>query len=544
MSSVHNFGALVIFLLKRDRLYLPLWIIGLIALAVFFAPMMPSFAGDGQSAATLTEMLKNPAMVALVGLSYGDGMGAMYAQFMAIWVTLGFAIFNILFVVRHTRKEEERGQNELLIALSVGKNANLLATLLVALATNLIMALGTAVLLPAFGVEGINLQGALIFSLALGAGGLSFAAITALLAQLFSTSRSTNIVAFVLLGLMFMLRAAGDMDSNYEVLALISPLGLVERTQAWVENLIWPVTLLLAASLCIATLTFAFSSARDVGAGLFPDRAGKKHASPLLGNEWGLAWRLTGSMCIGWIIVMYILGTSYGTIINDIGSFMASNELYSAIIGSGQLSPSELVNSFVSYIMMLMAIVSAIPVCMVVFKLKSEERHGHMEQVLAKSVNRNSYMLAYIAIAIGLSICLLLATPLGMYTAAYTTMDTPPDLAVMIQASLNYLPALSILIGSAALLVGLIPKLSPVMWAFLVFCFMIAYMGNIASTMVEGAAKDAFEVMTNISPFSLLPLLPGEGFSATIAGTITAIAIILAIMGSIAYRSRDIKENA
>ena len=62
MSSIIGFGSLIQFILKRDKLYLPLWILGLVSLIVFFVPMMPSFFGDAQSAAVLVEMMKNPAI--------------------------------------------------------------------------------------------------------------------------------------------------------------------------------------------------------------------------------------------------------------------------------------------------------------------------------------------------------------------------------------------------------------------------------------------------------------------------------------------------
>jgi len=540
LASLHNFGGLLRFILRRDRLYLPFWIIGIVTLAVFFTPMLPGFFGDEQSKAVLTEMMKNPAMVAMMGRSYGDDSGAMYALFMLVWSTLGAAIFNIFFVVRHTRKDEEEGRSEMLAALPVGHNANLLAVLVLAAAANLLIAALTAVIIPAFGIEGIGWQGAVAYSAALGTGGLVFAASTLLISQLFATSKNTTAVAFVILGAVYLLRAAGDMDSGSEVLSLISPLGLVERTQAWVANEAWPVFVLLAETLVLSIAALALSSLRDTGAGLFAQRSGRAHASAALRGEFSLAWRLTRGLCIGWAVVMFVLGASYGSILGDISSFMESNALYSVVIGSDGASQQQMMEGFLAFILLMMGIVTAIPVCMVVLKLKSEERRRRVEQILAASVNRRYLMSGYLLIALVLAVALCLLTPLGMYCSAATLMDSPPALGTMIKASLNYLPAVLALAGLAALLVGLFPKATPVVWIMLVYCFIMSYLGNImTASATDQTMKSVFEALLNVSPFSLLPAWPGDDFNLALSLGMVVVAFILTALGRELYRRRD-----
>jgi ABC-2 type transport system permease protein len=540
LASIHNFGGLLRFILRRDRLYLPFWIIGIVTLAVFFTPMLPGFFGDEQSKAVLTEMMKNPAMVAMIGRSYGDGSGAMYALFMLVWSTLGAAIFNIFFVVRHTRKDEEEGRSEMLAALPVGHNANLLAVLVLTAAANLLIAALTAAIIPVFGIEGIGWQGAVAYSAALGAGGLVFAASTLLISQLFATSKNTTAVAFVILGAVYLLRAAGDMDSGSEVFSLISPLGLVERTQAWVANEVWPVFVLLAETLVLSVAALALSSLRDTGAGLFAQRGGRAHASAALRGEFSLAWRLTRGLCIGWAVVMFVLGASYGSILGDISSFMESNALYSVVIGSDGASQQQMMEGFLAFILLMMGIVTAIPVCMVVLKLKSEERRGRVEQILATSVNRRYLMSGYLLIALVLAVALCLLTPLGMYCSAATLMDSPPALGTMIKASLNYLPAVLALAGLAALLVGLFPKATPVVWIMLVYCFIMSYLGNImTASATDQTMKSVFEALLNVSPFSLLPAWPGDDFNLALSLGMVVVALILTALGRELYRRRD-----
>ena len=541
MKSVHNFGKIVRFILRRDRLYLPLWTMGIVFLAIFFVPMFPEFFGDEQSRAILTEMMKNPAMIAMIGISYGDGPGAMYALFMLVWAALGAGIFNILFVVRHTRKDEEEGRSEMLAALPLGRSANLLAVLLVALLADLAITALTAMLIPAFGVEGLDVSGALVFSAALGATGFVFAAITALMAQVFSTSKSTLISAFVLLGISYLLRAAGDMSSSFELASLISPLGLAERCQAWIENLYWPILVLAAEAVCFFVAAFVILSVRDTGAGLFTERHGRSYAPALLRGELGLAWRLTRSICIGWVVVMLILGASYGSIFNDMSSFMESNVVYATIIGGDSGAEKDMMESFISFLLMLMAIVAAIPVCMVVLKLKAEERRGRLEQVVAKRVSRVRLMASYLLIALVLGVALQVCTPLGMYASAAAMMDAPPALDTMILASLNYLPAVAALAGLAALLVGLLPRLTSITWLFITYCFLMSYMGNMMlSSAANQGMRDAFDVLLKISPFGLLPAWPAEEVNGVLMVGMIAATGLLVVVGAALYRRRDL----
>lgn len=540
-SNIHAFGKLVHFIMRRDRFYLLFWILGLVSLATFFVPMLPSFFGDELSKKVLTEMMKNPAMVAMIGLSYGDSTGALFSLFMLVWSTLGAGIFNILFVVRHTRKDEEEGRSEIIAALPVGRSANLLAVLLVALAANMLIAAGTAFITPAFGVEGIGWQGALVYAAAIGAGGFVFAAITALLAQLFQTSKATLMCAFVLLGLFYLLRAFGDMDSSYEIASLISPLGLIERVKAWVSNDIWPLCVLLAEALGISLAAFILSSVRDIGSGLFPQRTGRAHASVILRGEWGLAWRLTRGICIGWAIAMLLLGVSYGSIFNDMSSFMQSNAVYASIIGGSEGAQEDMVNSFISYLLLLMAIVAAVPVCMVILKLKGEEKHGRIEQVLAGGVNKMRLASGFLLIALVLSVVLILCTPLGMYASAAVMMDAPPALDMMIKASFNYLPALLVLVGLSMFFLGVMPKLSSIIWGYLSYCFLIAYLGNImTASAADQTLENIFDALLKLSPFSVLPVWPAEKLEILLLAGMGVAAAGLAIIGLVAYRRRDI----
>ena len=212
------------------------------------------------------------------------------------------------------------------------------------------------------------------------------------------------------------------------------------------------------------------------------------------------------------------------------------------MITGGAVAKAELMASFTSYLEMLMAVIAAIPVCMVVLKLWSEEKKGHLEQVLAKSVDRSYLMSGFVLIALALAVLLLLATPIGMYSAAALVMDSPPELSMMVKASLNYLPALLIFISLATLFVGAFPRFSPALWVYLGFCALVSYIGNIIdSSLAEHSLFDFLESLFKLSPFNVLPAWPIDEVSWTLSLVLIGAALLLSILGFIGYRKRDIE---
>jgi ABC-2 type transport system permease protein len=531
MSSLHNVWHLILFMLRRDRLWLSFWIVSLVILTTFFAPMIVSVVGDAAAQAVLRETLSSPAMIALCGLAYGEAYtyGAMYAQFMLVWCILAVATMNIMLVVRHTRKDEEEGRLELIAALPVGRGANLLGVMLVALVSNVLVAVLTGAIIAACGVETMGLRGSMLFGCALGVNGLFFAALTAVCAQLFSTAKGAMGWAFGVLGASYLLRAGGDVSS--EAAALISPLGLVERSEIWVNDYLWPELTLLAITVALCVLAFVLSTVRSSGQGMLPARRGRQHASAFLRGELGLAWRLTRGMMIAWAVVAFIFSAAYGAIFNDMDSFVHSNEMFGLMLGVGG-DVSDVMDPIISMLVLIMGILVAIPVAQVALKLKSEENRARMEQLLALGVSRVYLLGCYLLLSVLLAVALMLLTALGMWSAAYAVMDNPIAFTVFLKTALNFLPAVLIFAALGVFFVGVVPKASPVVWLYLVYSFLATYLGGMFD-MPKWAEK--------LSIFGLLPRYPADEFEPLLAAAVIGAALVLALIGLVAYRRRDIK---
>jgi ABC-2 type transport system permease protein len=530
LPPIHGFLRLTLFILRRDRLWLALWMGGLLVLGTFFAPMIVGVVGDSSAQAALKEILSNPAMVAMCGPSYSDGYtyGGMYAQFMLVWAVIAFAVMNIMFVIRHTRRDEEEGRSEMAGALPVGRSANLFAVVVALCAVNAILSVLTGVALALFGVETIDLRGSLVFGCALGANGIFFAGVAALSAQLFVSARSALGTSLGVLGAAYLLRAVGDVGS--ETMARLSPLGLAERSEIYVNNYIWPELVLVSAGLAVCAVAFLLNAKRDSGHGMLPVRNGRAHASVFLRGGLGLIWRLSRGMAIAWSIAVFIMAAAYGSVFADFDSFVANNSLYQAMLGIGA-DTGDIMPPVIATMTLITTIMATIPVVMATLRLKTEESRGRMEQILAGSVSRARLIICEIAVAVPLAFALQTLTALGMYGAAAMAMDKPPEIILFIAAAMNFLPAMLIFISLGIIFVGAAPRLSALIWVYLAYSFFVAFLGDVL---------DMPGWVESISVFSLLPRYPAEAVEPLRAVALCAASVLLAAAGTAAYRRRDI----
>jgi ABC-2 type transport system permease protein len=194
MGSFTGTWTLVRFILRRDRIRIPIWIVAflitMVGVAAIFPDTYPSDA-DRQVRATLIE---NPAMRIPLGPIHGTEdytFGAMMASEMLGLSAVVIALMSIFMIVRHTRAEEESGREELVRASVVGRYAGMSAALIVTAAVNIAIGLTSGVGLNLTLVE-LDLEGSLLYGAAMAASGIAFATITAVTVQVNEFTRGAR----------------------------------------------------------------------------------------------------------------------------------------------------------------------------------------------------------------------------------------------------------------------------------------------------------------------------------------------------------------
>ncbi|WP_391119151.1 ABC transporter permease [Psychrobacillus sp. L3] len=523
-------GMLARFILRQNRLRIPIWIIALLLLTLSTATAFKDLYQTPEDRQAIAQTMLNPVMTSMVGYSNGlDNYtnGAMMAHQMLLFTAIAVAIMSILLVARHTRAEEEDGQMELIRSLPVGRLSNLNATVLVVSGTNILLAILMGFGLYALGIESMDIEGSLLYGAALGATGIIFTGITAIFAQLSENSRGTIGLSFTVLILAYLMRAIGDVSN--ETLSWFSPLGIPLKAEVYVHNYWSPILLLIGLALVLLAFALYLNSIRDLEAGFLPSRPGKMHASPFLRSPIGLALRIQRTGLIAWAMGIFILGASYGSVLGDLESFFKDVEMMQALIRP--VEGFSLIEQFIPVLMTVLAMLCTVPALIIIFKLKSEEKKNHTEHLLSRGISRVRILGSYFVISIVSSVMMLFFAVIGLWSASAAMMDEPISFTTLFNAGMVYLPAIWTMIGLAVLLVGYIPQFTGFAWLYLVYSFVVVYLGGLLQFP---------NWMSNLSPYGHIPRLPVQEMDYMSVTVLLIIAIVLATAGFISYNRRDI----
>jgi ABC-2 type transport system permease protein len=492
---------------------------------------------------------------------------------MMLFTALTVGLMNIFLVVRYTRTDEEKGRYEVVRSLPVGRLANINATMIVVLIVNIILSIVIALGMFALGDESMCFNGSVLWGVSLGVTGLVFAALAAIFSQLSASARGATGYSFMALAVFYLMRAPGDMNADMEILSLISPLGLILRAQAYMENHWWPVLVMLGIAVVFTIIAYRLNFSRDIDQGIIPAKPGRAHGSALMRSSSGLAFRLLKVSLIVWIIGMFMLGASYASILGEVDTFIAENEMYQQLIlgpagieletaeETGQVIArlngevfqvlenrdeiAELMKSVVSHagftitelfasmVNSMMGMVVLVPLLMFILKVKGEEKDIRAELILAASVSRKKYLAGYAIIAFASAVIMQFILALGLYSVAASVLADPSELSFgfLLRANLVYVPAQWVVVGVAILLIGLLPKAAGAIWGYFAYTFLIIFIGRVGIFP---------EFLSKLTPIGFVPQLPMDEINVAAMILLTVVAAVLTAAGFVFYSRRDI----
>lgn len=527
-GSLAGVGTLLRFNLRRDRIRMPVWILIIVGFTASGSSAFPEIYASAADRQARAELMNNPAAQMFTGPGYGlDNytFGAMMAHEFFFFMALVVAFMSVLFMVRHTRTEEETGRTELLRATVVGRHAGLTAALIVVAGLNLVIGALLALTLPAI-LDGLSVPGSLAYGLGTAMVGLVFAGITALAAQLTEYSRGASGIGVATVFVSWALLVLGNLGDD--TASWLSPFGWALHTRMYVDERWWPLLISAAVFLLVTAAAYVLSARRDVGAGLWPSRPGPANASANLSGPFGLAMRLQRASFIGWAAGIAVFGLAFGTMITEVESFLAEND---AVAEAFALGDAGLTEQFVAMLLALTAMAVVGFAIAAALRSRSEETTGRAEPVLAAAVGRTRWAVSNLAIAVVGGAALLVLTGLTFgISAALVTEDASwiPELLV---AGLVHAPALWLVIGIAVALYGLVPKATAAVWVVLAYALTVTMLGGFLQFP---------DWMYDLSPFEHTPAMPAEDFAATPLIILTLGAAALMAVGLAALRRRDL----
>ncbi|MDQ3308259.1 MAG: ABC transporter permease [Actinomycetota bacterium] len=525
-QSLAGTGPLVRLILRRDRVRLPVWILGIVGLVYASAGAVsaayPTQKEVDAYAATFGE---SPAGIAMSGPPTAlDSIGGIVIFEVNASAMIAISLMSIFLVVRHTRAEEEEGRTELLRSAVVGRHAAATSALMVVSGATLLVGLGIAASLASADVP---LAGAVLFGASVTALGIVFAAIAGCAAQITTHARGATGLATAVLGASFVLRAAGDVGNG--LLSWFSPIGWSQATRP-IDDDRWEVLLVpSAAAVLLTALMVTLTNRRDIGSGIVAARPGPAEAAPGLSGAFGLALRLQRGSIAGWAAGLLLGGVAFGSVAREVQDMVADNPQLAEYFQSAE--GASLLDSFFATAYLVLSLVSAGFAVASVLRMRSEEASGRLEPLLATGLSRSRWVAGSLLVTFVGTVTVVLAGGLGVGIASALVQTKPAAMLLSVGYAAAYLPAVLTLAAVTLLLFGWLPRCTSVAWALVAGCFVIGWLGGVL---------DIPSWLEQTTPFTHTPMVPAEPVTVTPLAVLTALIAGAVVAGVLGLKRRDI----
>ncbi|MFZ1360542.1 MAG: hypothetical protein WAS27_00715 [Candidatus Saccharimonadales bacterium] len=536
-------GTLIRLILRRDRVKLPVWIVAIVASLLSMVPLLKETYGMGGELETMYQTFgANPAGLFLTGPMDSPTMAAFMTLETLLWWGLAIAFMNVLLVVRHTRQNEEMGAQELLLSGHVHRTTNLVAVLLVAVATNTVLAVSIGAGMAAVGAGEWGAESAWLYGVAFGVFGVVWAAIAALVVQLFENTRSATGMLASLIGVAFVVRGVGDFMGTKNADGLLepawvsslSPFGWLQATRPLTFPDWWPLLIPLACAVVMIPVAMALQARRDVGAGLLPSRRGRAQATSFLQTPLGLTWYLQKNIFIGWLCAIVVMVLTIGVLVPEMSHIYESSEslkqMIEAMGGSGQMIPT-----FLSAMLSIIVLMVAAYVVQGLGRLRGEEFSGHLENLLALGISRATWLALHTGVVLVGGLVMLVLTGWLLALSVNLGTDFAIDTGSYILAAVSYWPLLLLFAGIYVLLFGLLPRAAGlVTWVYFGIVLFLSWLAPLLQL---------DQWVMSISPLEYIAAAPAEDIELMPLVYSSAVALGLAVVGFAAWRNRNLLER-
>ena len=165
-----------------------------------------------------------------------DSLGGIIANEFGFMASFAIPFMAVSLIARTTRKNEELGRLEAVLAGRIGRTTPLLAAILVAVVAEVLI---TVALFASFAGVGVPGRDAALYSLSMGALGLAFIGVASVAAQFVEHTRGVYAIGLGAIIAAYVLRGIGDVQ--WSPLTWLSPLGWQEQTRAFGHQRWWPL---------------------------------------------------------------------------------------------------------------------------------------------------------------------------------------------------------------------------------------------------------------------------------------------------------------
>ena len=445
---------------------------------------------------------------------------------------IGGAVWGILTSTRLLRGEEDNGRWDLLLAGPTTRTGATMQAVRGLFAGALALWGATAAITVVVGLDSsvrMTVGAALYFALAMVAAAAMFLAVGAVTSQLASTRRQAASYAATLLGVTYAVRLVADAGVDVHWLIWASPLGWVEELQPLTAPrpvAFLPIVMFTAV---LAFVAVRLAGLRDVGASVVPDRAASEPHSRLLFGPTGLAIRMVRSTVVGWWVAIAITGLLYGLIAKSAGASISGSSVERVLSKLG--APGTGVKALLGVCFLVLAVLVGFVAAGQLTAARSEESAGRLDHIVAGPVSRARWLAGRLLVG-GLTVAASgVVAGLGCWLGA-ASGHAGVSLTTLLDAGVNIVPPALAIGGVGVLVFGVRPRsTSAVTYALLGWSLLVVLVGGIGATS---------HWVLDTSVFHHMAAAPAVSPNWAANGVMTAVGILTATLGLLAFRRRDL----
>ncbi len=523
-----GYRSLLHFMVRRDRLRMSVWILGVTGVAA--ASTTSTVGLYGGSDADLVQYARlataDEALKTLAGPGYGlddPTIGAVVMNETAMNTMIAVALMAVFMMIRHTRAEEESDRAELVRSGPVGRHAALVAAGTWVAAAIVLIGVGLVGIMRA---NGLPIEGSLAFGTSVVAIGWTFVAVAAVAAQVAASARAALAAAGVLLGVSFMLRALGDLGNAWGTWS--SPLGWTLAIRSFAGERWWVLVLPAGATAALSIGAVAISARRDLGAGWFDQRPGPATASPWLSSPLALAMRLQRNLVVGWAIGLGLTGFAFGLIADQADALLENETIAEMFAQAGAATPTE---SFLATMLLMLALMTSGFTVSSALRLRTEEVNLRASPMLASAVSRRAWLWSHVVVAASGSLGIMVIAGAAAGIGSTTKTGDVGEVVDLAIAAVALMPALLVVVGVTVALFGISVRWAPAAWLAVVVSVVVGVLAETLNLPVW---------VRDISPFQHVPRLPAASFDPIPLIVLSLVATGLMALGTLAIGRRDI----
>lgn len=495
----------------------------LLATTAALAPLYPDRASRLDLAAGAAS---NPVFRVLLGpLHDVSGIGVLSFWRVGMPALLVVAILMAVTVTRNLRSAEATGQMELLRSTAMAPTAPVAAAVVVALTSTLVTSVLVGVVATAVGVPVVTALGLGVQAACAGAVGTGIAVVVD---QVVTTGRTAIAASSGILVVAFLLRGVADTAGAWSWLAWLSPLGWVER----IDPIGRPSA--LGAFACVGALVVGVAAAtaiarrRDLGAGLIRPRPGPGRA------RWPVSLGTVTAVTIGpslrpWLGGAFAYCVLVGLLLGSVDSLVGSGGTADLVEKLGRRA--DLTDALVNTVLGIVGVVAAAAAVAVIGSLRSDDRAGRGEVLLATAVSPARRLGVTTVLAAFAAVVVPVLAACGLTVGRLIASAEGPSVGAMVVAALGGVPAAQAVASVGVAAYGFGPRWAAVGWIAVVGDLLLGPLGTLLGA--PGWLRD-------LAPHTHLATMVGQPVPVVPVVICLVAATAVTAVGAVVLRRRDL----